>query len=440
LKNSRPSTGQGRSRAARAARDTTVALLHYSCPPVIGGVEFVVEAHAAMFVEAGCSVRVIAGKGGEVHPQVRTVIVPEAASDGGPLRATVDALNEGGVPAGFESAVRRIEQALKPALHGVDVCLIHNVMTMHFNLVLTAALARFMERGGGPRFVAWCHDSTFADKNYRRHQRDEYPWSLLKQRLPGCDYAVISEQRRKEFRRLFGVARSELPVFPDGVDVASLLGLTSQVFEFYRAERLFEKDIVAVTPARIVRRKNLEAGLKIVAAFKAQGKSVRWMITGAPDPHNADSVRYYAELLALRQNLGLEAEVVFLCERFEKSIRRASLRALMVVSDVLLFPSSKEGFGIPVLEAGMADLVLALGDIPALREIAGPEAVYIPERFRARTIANQIWKAFRNSPRLQFRKRIVREYSWSAVFSQKVLPAVLDPDAVWPNSDQARAR
>ncbi len=409
----------------------TVALLHYSCPPVIGGVEFVLEAHARLLTGAGFRVRLVVGKGEARHPGVDIATVPELASDGGPHRKIVKALNAGRVPDTFPHAVAQTEQALIRALRGADVCLVHNVMTMHFNLVASAALANIMERGGTTRFVAWCHDSTFADSNYRRHQRADYPWSLLRQELPGCDYCVISRQRQKEFRRLFGVPAARLPVIPDGVSVTALLGLTPQARAFYREERLNERDVVAITPTRIVRRKNLEAGMRIVAALKNMGKSVCWIVTGAPDPHNSDSTNYYRELTDLRRELNLEREAVFLCERFPERIGRDTLRSLLSVSDLLVFPSKKEGFGIPVLEAGLADLILVLGDIPALREIAAPNAVFIPKTFDPKNIARLAWKEFRKSPTVQFRKKIQREYSWEAVFKKKIQPAILEPETLW---------
>ena len=39
------------------------AILHYSAPPVVGGVEAVMLAHARTFVAAGLEVTVIAGRG-----------------------------------------------------------------------------------------------------------------------------------------------------------------------------------------------------------------------------------------------------------------------------------------------------------------------------------------------------------------------------------------
>ena len=55
--------------------------------------------------------------------------------------------------------------------------------------------------------------------------------------------------------------------------------------------------------------------------MKKQGRSVRWIVTGAPDSHNADSVKYYRLLRSLRRQLRLTREVVFLCERFADGVK-----------------------------------------------------------------------------------------------------------------------
>ncbi|MFO7870276.1 MAG: glycosyltransferase family 4 protein [Kiritimatiellia bacterium] len=400
----------------------SIAILHYSCPPVIGGVEFVISAHAGLFAEAGFRTKLIVGKGGSVHPDVKTAVVPEISSDGGPVRRVVRSLLEGKVPEGFDAAVKRVESALSRNLRGVDICFMHNVMTMHFNLVLTAALANLIKRRRSPVFVAWTHDSTFGDSSYSRHQRYDYPWSVLSTPVPGCRYCAISEHCRKEITSLFGISSSGVTVVPDGIDVPRLLGLTEPVRELFFREKLYETDVTALTPTRIVRRKNLEAGIDITAAIKKQGRRVRWIITGAPDPHNRDANEYFDRLLARRRQKRVQKEVIFLCERFAGRVSDEDLRGLFSLSDMLIFPSLREGFGIPVLEGGLAGQVLVLNDVPALREIAGRRAVYIREGVSAAETARKAIRAFDRSPRLRFRREIISGYSWHSVFRKRILP------------------
>jgi mannosylglucosylglycerate synthase len=409
----------------------TVAMLHYSAPPVIGGVEFILAAHAREFAEAGYSARLIVGRGGTVHENVRTVVIPEISSTGGPLSSVLKKLDHGEVPRTFDKAVKTVERKLSTALRGVDVCMMHNVMTMHFNLVLTAALANIMKRQRATRFIGWTHDLTFVDPVYEPHQHRRYPWSLLLQPQTGCDYCVISKQRQLDMRRLFRVPAARLPVIPDGISIPQQLRLTDSVRRLFYEERLSAVDLVAITPARILRRKNLGVGMEIVAALKRRGRSVRWLITGAPDPHNQESMKYYRMLTSLRRRLKVQKEVVFLCERFKTRVSHEDLCALYRVSDLLLFPSDREGFGLPVLEAGLAGLLVVISDIPALREIAGRDAVYIRLGDSSDVISRKITSAMKKRPELLFRKKVIKSYAWEAVFLDRIVPAVTKPKKLW---------
>lgn len=414
-----------------AKKKMTVAILHYSCPPIIGGVEFIIQAHAREFIEAGFKVKLIVGKGGTVDPEATTVVIPEIASGGGPLAKVLQALDHGEVPNNFDATVKRVEKKLSAALRGVDICLMHNVMTMHFNMVLTAALAKLMKRSRSTRFIAWTHDLTFIDPVYEPHQHRRYPWSLLLQPQPGCDYCAISGQRQMEMKKLFRIPKNHIPIIPDGISIPEYLELTGKTKRLFYEERLSSIDLVAITPARILRRKNLGVGMEVIAALKKRGKSVRWLITGAPDAHNPESLKYYRMLQTLRRKLKIQDEVIFLSERFSERISHADLCALYRIADLLLFPSDREGFGLPVLEAGLAGLVVAISDIPALREIAKRDAIYIHLGDSASVVARNIVAAIAKRPEMRFRKKVIQEYAWEVVFEKKILPAVVSPEKVW---------
>lgn len=417
-----------------------VAILHYSCPPVIGGVEFIMQAHAFEFIEAGYQVKLIVGKGGQVTSGAKTITIPEIRSTGGPLSTELKALDRGEVPDNFEAVVKRVEKKLTLALRGVDVCMMHNVMTMHFNMILTAALTNIMKRSRSTRFIAWSHDLTFTDPVYEPHQHRRYPWSLLLRPQQGCDYCAISGQRQSEMRHLFRVPASQIPSIPDGISVPEHLCLTKKIRKLFYEEELSAIDVVAITPARIMRRKNLGVGMEVVAALKKRGKSVRWLITGAPDPHNPAALRYYRMLVSLRRKLNIQNEVVFLSERFEERISHDDVCALYRLSDMLLFPSDREGFGLPVLEAGLAGLVVVISDIPVLREIAKRDAVYIHLGDSASVVARNIIAAIKKRPELLFRKKVIQTYAWEVVFRERILPAILTPDQVWKQPTKPKAK
>jgi hypothetical protein len=57
-----------------------IGLLHYTYPPVIGGVEVIVHEHAHLFAENGYSVTVFAGQGVSDHAKINLINIPEFQS------------------------------------------------------------------------------------------------------------------------------------------------------------------------------------------------------------------------------------------------------------------------------------------------------------------------------------------------------------------------
>lgn len=58
-------------------------------------------------------------------------------------------------------------------------------------------------------------------------------------------------------------------------------------------------------------------------------------------------------------------------------LRRPELAALMARASIFAHPARYEPFGLAALEAGLARCALVLGDLPSLREVWGPDALYV---------------------------------------------------------------
>ena len=125
-----------------------VAILHYSLPPVVGGVETVIHAHAGMLLKAGIPVTLIAGAGEEsaLPPGADFIQIPEMDSRHPRLVQISQQLESGVVPADFVPLTALLERSLLLALGSVDTVMVHNIFTKHFNIPLTAALIRVLDR------------------------------------------------------------------------------------------------------------------------------------------------------------------------------------------------------------------------------------------------------------------------------------------------------
>lgn len=111
-------------------------------------------------------------------------------------------------------------------------------------------------------------------------------------------------------------------------------------------------------------RKRIDVLLRAFAEIKKESPKAALLRVGGP---------LTSDQQTLARQLGVESSILvlpFLTDR--------QLAALYRRSTVLLLPSEREGFGLPLLEAMSCGLPAVTSDIPALREIGGEAAFYSP--------------------------------------------------------------
>ncbi len=399
-----------------------IGILHYSCPPVVGGVEEIVKQHAEVLNRLGQQVQVWAGMG-EVYTHDFPVRLDRRLGSQDPR------IQEAGRRSleGDHRLTRRLTSEILELLaewgRDLDVVVAHNVLHMPFNLPLTLALRRLAGRKGTPRVVSWAHDAV-----YFRPQVDPFyfqtPWSVLKHRHPRIHYVTISQARRRLFERHLG--DFDWKVVHNGIDPASFFYLDPRTVRLAEETRLFRRDLVVVQPARVTPRKNQELAIRIVHGIKELGRDVLFVLTGAYDPHFPEAVSYYRRLQALIQGLDLQDNVVVLAEyRFADGqplmLDRVFIRDLYLLADLLLLTSVDEGFGLPLLEAGMVKLPIACTDIDIFQEL-GRELCFIrpqdPPLFSAGRIMEYL---ARTGPHKMYR-RVMGDFLWSQICEREMLP------------------
>ncbi len=282
-----------------------IAILHYSAPPVVGGVEAVIQAHAQLLEQAETQVTVVAGRGeGHALPEgTRFELVPEMDSQHPAILQTSQELEKGNVPAEFEQLTTRLETALAPVLEPFDNVIIHNIFTKHFNLPLTAALLRLLDKNGIRGCIAWCHDFTWTSEHSRFKVHPGNPWDSLRTYRPEITYVTVSQARQRELAGLLGVAQEKIRIIYNGVDPAGLLNLSRQGEMLIKGLGIWESNLVLLMPVRITQAKNIETAIKVTGVLKKQGFHPSLVITGPPDPHDPANMDYYRGLLGLRRQM-----------------------------------------------------------------------------------------------------------------------------------------
>jgi glycosyltransferase involved in cell wall biosynthesis len=409
------------------AKKPATAFLHYTAPPVIGGVEAVILAHAHVFVQNNYPLAVVSGRGDAAALPRGTdfFLLPEMDSQHPRVNQYSAALELGQVPDGFDDMVQHLAGMLSPILDGFDTLIVHNVLTKHFNLPLTAALLRLLEAGLIRHCVAWCHDLSWTSPNSRSKVHAGYPWDLLRTYRPDVSYVVVSQRRQSELLSLFGCPPERVRVIYNGVDPVSLLGLSEEGYKLVLRLGLLESDLILLMPVRVTQAKNVEYALRIVAALKARDCRPKLVLTGPPDPHDEKSTAYFRQLQQLRRQLNVEPEMHFVFESGSNHDQPFVIDARVVgdlfrVSDVMFMPSHREGFGMPVLEAGLVGVPVVCTDIPAAREIGGQDVIVFDAAGDPDQLAAQILDWAERSPLHRLRRRVRQKLTWQAIFDQDI--------------------
>jgi glycosyltransferase involved in cell wall biosynthesis len=399
-----------------------ITLLHYSAPPVVGGVESVIAHQARLMTDDGHAVRVIAGRGEQFDPRVPFDRLPLGDSRHPDVLAVKAELDRGQVPPSFDELVSRIEPSLSELIASSDILIGHNVCSLHKNLALTAALRKLVDRSKRPRLILWHHDLAWCTPRYRTELHEGYPWDLLKQAWPDVTQVTVSELRRDELAELYQLDKEQIRVIPNGIETAGFLKLEEQTLAFVKQLNLLAAEPLLLLPVRITPRKNIELALRTLVQLRKSFRDAQLVVTGPLGPHNPDNVKYFDQLLYIRRELGLMGSAHFLAELSSDYIPDRVISDLYKLADALLLPSREEGFGLPILEAGLAGLPIFCADLPPLRKLGGEYAVYFSPDADPEEVAGLITKNLCASPVFGLRAAVKKNHSWERVYSEHLAP------------------
>ncbi|MCP5116521.1 MAG: glycosyltransferase family 4 protein [bacterium] len=161
---------------------------------------------------------------------------------------------------------------------------------------------------------------------------------------------AVSEATKQDFLRYYPVDASRVRVVHHGVD--------ERLFSLGREPEPFLLCVSTLHP-----HKNLERLVRAFAAFRLEYPKFRLVLAGMRGFHSEAVERQVAVL-------GLEDAV-----RITGWILREDLRDLYRRAHAFVYPSTFEGFGMPVLEALAAGVPTACSAIAPLREVAGDAAI-----------------------------------------------------------------
>jgi glycosyltransferase involved in cell wall biosynthesis len=397
-----------------------IALLHYSVPPIVGGVESVIAHHARMMSGDGHSVRLIAARGEAMNDDIPLVRIPLADSRHERVTQMNEELKRGEVTANFESLRDELAGELQNALADANVLIVHNVCSLNKNLALTAALHQLHLAGKLPRLILWHHDLAWTTPRYLPELHEGYPWNLLKTDWGGTTHVVVSDLRQDELAGLMNLDHDSIRVIPNGVDLDRFYKLETLTQELLDKTHLLDAAPILLLPVRITPRKNIELALQTVAELRKSYPQAALVVTGPLGPHNANNIRYFDILTNLRRELSLEGSVHFLAELRDGFLPDEVIADFFRVADALFFPSREEGFGIPLIEAAFSHLPAFCADIPPLKKLGVSDAQFFSPDEDPANAAKMVAGYFQTSMPVRLAMRARASFRWEAIYRQHI--------------------
>jgi glycosyltransferase involved in cell wall biosynthesis len=175
-------------------------------------------------------------------------------------------------------------------------------------------------------------------------------------------------------------------------------------------------------PVRITPRKNIELALRVCGSLRQRFPEVKLLVTGPLGPHNPANVTYFEKLTALRKELRLEHAACFLAELTTAYIPDEVISDFYHLADALFLPSREEGFGIPILEAGLAGLPIFCADIPPLRSLGGSNATYFSPDADPDELAGILADCLSSDAVFRMRAGVRRQSTWERIYARHISP------------------
>jgi glycosyltransferase involved in cell wall biosynthesis len=394
-----------------------IALIHYSAPPVVGGVESVLAQQARLMAQAGHTVRILAARGAPISDQIQFISLPLIDSRHPRVLAAKAQLDRGTVPDDFEPLTSEITRELQTALTGADVLIAHNVCSLNKNLMLTAAIQR-LDR---PRKILWHHDLAWTTPRYQAELHDGYPWDLLRTDW-GARHVVVSELRQRELAELLHIPLESIAVVPNGIDQAVFFKLSPITLSLLQQIDLTRAAPILLLPVRLTPRKNIELALHALAAVRRELPEAILIVTGPLGPHNPANAAYFARLKDLRAELNLSGAAIFLAELNDTYLPDDVIADFYRLADALFMPSREEGFGIPVIEAAFSRLPVFCADIAPLRALGQTDAAYFSPDDDPDRVARLIADRLQRDVVYQFAVRARRSFAWDNIYRTHLAP------------------
>jgi len=409
-----------------------IAVMHFSGPPTISGVDIIIRDHARLFRLYNYKVDLLVGSGKQFRKDIPVHVFRQISASNPLVSKVRQELEKGIISKRFYQLEKSLYTKIKRYLlsNDIRVAIVHNIMTRHYNLALTSVIVKLMRDLPDVKFIAWIHDTAFFDDpNFHLDKKltANFPWNLLVTSHKEMTYVCVSEFLKQNLIRALRPVPPEVFMIPNGLDIPKFLGLSPVMRQFYEYIDGLNSDLIGLIPVRAVPRKKIEYGIEIARCMVEKGINFKLILTANIDRKRAENIAYFDKLQKLVAEHHLEKHVFFLEQFFrenvsEKPDARIPMPEAYLMSDFLLLTSSIEGFGLPLLEAGLIRAPIFASDIPPFREVGTTNINYFSLENDPKRVADYILSTMKKLPQAYFYRKVVNQYSLRMIVKKEVLP------------------
>ena len=230
-------------------------------------------------------------------------------------------------------------------------------------------------REAGIKTVVTMHDLIF--ERFPHQYKPIDVWIYRRKFKHACRQAdaiiAISQQTKQDLVSLYGVSEHKITVCYQSCDPI-FSDIVSQP-EKERIRQLYDlPQRYFLSVGSLIERKNVMTICKAMLLLKYR-LSIPLVIIGSGGKYKQALKKYI-------QENGLESQVIFLSEhaeakRNEGFKRSTHFPAIYQMAEALIYPSTFEGFGIPVLEALCSRVPVITSNVSCMPEAGGDAAAYI---------------------------------------------------------------
>ncbi|HET8601160.1 MAG TPA: glycosyltransferase [Segeticoccus sp.] len=236
------------------------------------------------------------------------------------------------------------KRALEDAVVDADLVVVENTCSLPLNPHAARTVARVVERAGVP-VVLHHHDLPW-QRAATAHVTDLPPDA------PHVVHVTINARSRDELLTR-GFAPARVVHVPNCFDVDAEPGARDATRD---ALGFGPDDLVVLQPTRAIERKNVPGGLSFATALQRElpDRHVRYWLTGPAEDGYGPTLDALVRGAAVPVTIGRVGDVA----------------DAYAAADVVVFPSTWEGFGNPLVEATIARRLVVAGPYPVRDELA----------------------------------------------------------------------